>query len=88
MADKVEIQGPLSTTLRTQRNTLDVATELTQLHIDKYGMADEDYIKKVFAEYYSLVFHLERTAFSDSSKLLLEFLPEDIKKNLHQYRAL
>ena len=64
-----------------QRNRLDVATELTQLHIEKYGMVDEGYIKKVFAEYFSLVIHLERTAHNNADNLK-KFLPEDIKSNM------
>lgn len=65
-----------------QRNRLDVAIELTQLHMQSFGATNEDYIKKAFAEYYSLVYHLERTAINSSDKLK-EFLPEDTKKNIY-----
>lgn len=64
-----------------QRNRLDVATELTQLHFKMFAIEDEDHIKKVFAEYYSLVIQLEKTAISHKEKLK-EFLPEDIKNKL------
>lgn len=64
-----------------QRNELDVAMELTQLHFKELSIEGEDHIKKVFTEYYSLIKSLEYTAFNDRKKLY-EFLPEDIKKNM------
>lgn len=65
-----------------QRNYLDVATELTQLHIKTFPIESKDDIKKTFAEYYSLVMRLEITRRTDSTKLK-DFLPEDISKKLY-----
>lgn len=77
MADNIKVKPtPI------QRNRFDVATELTQLYFEKFGVENEDHIKRVFTEYYSLAVQLEITAFNDASKLK-EFLPEDIKNNTY-----
>ncbi|WP_105979919.1 hypothetical protein [Bacillus paralicheniformis] len=60
-----------------QRNPLDVATELTQLHIKQFG-ADEDDIANAFAKYFALAAKLNRTH-PDS---LVNLLPEEIKSKL------
>lgn len=65
-----------------QRNALDVATELTELHFKYLRLEDEESIKKAFLEYYSLVCHLERTRGNTPDKLK-EFLPSDIKDNIY-----
>lgn len=64
-----------------QRNKLDVATELTQLHFEKFAVDDEEHIKQIFTEYYSLVQYLELIRFKEIGKLK-DFLPENIRKTL------
>lgn len=65
-----------------QRNHLDVATELTQLHFKTFPVENESEVKKIFTEYYSLVMCLEATRMKDWTKLK-DFLPEDITKKLY-----
>ncbi|NLZ38263.1 MAG: hypothetical protein GX893_01465 [Firmicutes bacterium] len=71
------------TSIPIQRNKLDVATELTMLHVNNFSFLnlDADNIKRIFAEYYSLVVQLEKTADKNPNKLM-EFLPDEIKMNL------
>ncbi|AKL77794.1 MULTISPECIES: hypothetical protein [Bacillus subtilis group] len=61
-----------------QRNPLDVATELTQLHIKKFDVTKEDDIANTFAKYFALAAKLNRT----STDTLVKFLPEEIKSIL------
>ncbi|ASB93412.1 hypothetical protein [Bacillus subtilis] len=61
-----------------QRNPLDVATELTQLHIKRFGADYEDDIANTFAKYFALAAKLNRTH-PDS---LANLLPEEVKSNL------
>ncbi|WP_369546141.1 hypothetical protein [Bacillus velezensis] len=61
-----------------QRNSLDVATELTQLHIKKFGADYEEDIANTFAKYFALAAKLNRTH-PDS---LVNLLPEEIKSKL------
>ncbi|OWV38185.1 hypothetical protein CE489_01560 [Bacillus spizizenii] len=58
-----------------QRNQYDVAVELTQLHVEKYGVIDPDDIAEAYAKYYALAFTLHR----DRGSHLAQFLPEEIK---------
>ncbi|WP_456270466.1 hypothetical protein M1E15_07015 [Bacillus sp. JZ76] len=61
-----------------QRNPLDVATELTQLHIRKFEVVTEEDIANTFAKYYALAAKLNRTH-PDS---LVNLIPEEIKSKL------
>ncbi|WBY35870.1 MULTISPECIES: hypothetical protein [Bacillus] len=61
-----------------QRNPVDVATELTQLHIKKFGADYEDDIADLYAKYYSLAVVLKAKYPSD----LYGFLPEELKTKL------
>ncbi|MDI6684163.1 hypothetical protein SAMN02744787_1216 [Bacillus subtilis] len=61
-----------------QRNPLDVATELTQLHIKRFGADFEEDIANIYAKYYALASKLERT----HPNGLVDFLPEEIKTKL------
>ncbi|OPX89588.1 MAG: hypothetical protein A4E53_01471 [Pelotomaculum sp. PtaB.Bin104] len=58
-----------------QRNTLDVAIELTKLHFDKTGYESLEILERTFIELYSMVKMLERS----SSDTLRKFIPENMK---------
>ncbi len=58
-----------------QRNKLDVAMELTQLHTTIYSPGNKDEIAQLFAKYYSLARLLEG---SKDKTLLTSFLPEEL----------
>lgn len=60
-----------------QRNPMDVATELTQLHIKKFGADYEDDIADLYAKYYSLAIVLKAKYPSD----LYGFLLKSSKQN-------
>ncbi|MGE6629181.1 hypothetical protein [Bacillus sp. NPDC077027] len=61
-----------------QRNNLDVALELTQWHLEKYGVHHEDQIAQTYAKYFALMEVLETADYDQ----LLEFLPNEIKQKL------
>lgn len=65
-----------------QRNYLDVAMELTQLHFQEFSVKNDEHIKQMFTEYYSLILLLERTRVNNIVKLK-ECLPEEIAKYLY-----
>ncbi|CAF1719554.1 hypothetical protein [Bacillus subtilis] len=61
-----------------QRNQYDVAVELTQLHVEKYGVSNPNDIADAYAKYYALAFILHR----DRGSQLVTLLPEEIKSKL------
>jgi hypothetical protein len=68
MADQVSVKAnPI------QRNRLDVAMELTELHTRLYGALEED-IEKVFAKYHALVCYCEKNAYG-----LNQLISEEVK---------
>lgn len=76
MAEKIEVRPtPI------QRNRLDVATELTQLHADIRSSGGDTGIAELFARYYALVFFLEQGTYGGGEKLK-EFLPQEIRDKL------
>lgn len=65
-----------------QKNAFDVAVELVNLHHKLEGLKAEE-ISEIFARYYSIARTLEIKGKSTSeSKVLLNFIPEEIKKNM------
>ncbi|MCG5104436.1 hypothetical protein [Oceanobacillus alkalisoli] len=56
------------------RNILDVAMELTKIHLRSWGVSDSDELKKVYTEYYSLV----KAVGNKQGRNLYDFLPEEI----------
>ncbi|MFN2748267.1 MULTISPECIES: hypothetical protein [Bacillus] len=62
-----------------QRNRLDVAMELTQLHIKQFHILEEEEIPGIYAQYYALAHCLQK----DSQKLH-EFLPQEIRNKLYK----
>lgn len=65
---------------KSGRNILDVAMELTKIHLKTYGVADSDELKGVYADYYSLA----KSLGARSGKSLSAFLPEEIKKKISE----
>nr|WP_324635452.1 hypothetical protein [Bacillus subtilis]WRS94205.1 hypothetical protein VDS57_02040 [Bacillus subtilis] len=72
MADKTIKPTPI------QRNSLDVATELTQLHLEQFSVADEKEIADLYARYYTLAATLKNKSYVE----LLDFLPEEIRSKI------
>jgi len=62
------------------RNILDVAMELTKIHLEKYVVKDSDELKKVYTEYYSLA----KAVGEKSGRNLKGFLPDEVKKELQE----
>lgn len=60
-----------------QRNPLDVAIELVNLHVQK-EIVDASELSELYAKYYALAYTLTRK----NPKDLFDFLPEEIKDKL------
>ncbi|AUJ77561.1 MULTISPECIES: hypothetical protein [Bacillus amyloliquefaciens group] len=58
-----------------QRNSSDVAVELTQLHVEQFGLENKDDLANIYAKYYAVA-HLLKT------NPVSKFLPEEIRNNL------
>lgn len=60
-----------------QRNSLDVAMELTQLYYSAYGIKENiDEIQHDFLKFYAIADFADRNTY----RQLVEFLPEEAKK--------
>ncbi|RKD22562.1 hypothetical protein BEP19_09890 [Ammoniphilus oxalaticus] len=68
MSDKVEVVQ------NSQRNLLDVATELTLYTAKANFITDPEELKKLYSEFYALA----KAVGSKHSSLLDEFIPEEI----------
>ncbi|MED1820996.1 hypothetical protein [Bacillus subtilis] len=61
-----------------QRNSLDVAIELTQLHVEQFGLEGKDDLANTYAKYYAIA----NTLKNKNLEALKKFLPEEIKSKL------
>jgi len=61
-----------------QRNAADVAIELTEMHKQLIGFADENDIERVYTKYFSLASVLKNT---NPSKLKV-FITDDVKSKV------
>lgn len=76
MADQIEVKPtPI------QRNTFDVATELTQMFFSKFSIGSEEEVQKTFAKFYAVA-DLMRVS---SYKNLGDFLQDQDLKKLLDY---
>ncbi|MDM5298831.1 hypothetical protein QUF51_11710 [Bacillus pumilus] len=61
-----------------ERNKLDIALELTQLHLKQYEPSHPDQLSRIYAKYYALVEVLDGSSYDD----LIDLLPDDLKSDL------
>lgn len=61
-----------------ERNKLDIALELTQLHLKKYEINHPDQLSQVYAKYYALLEVLDLSSYDQ----LIDLLPDELKNTL------
>lgn len=65
-----------------QRNTLDVATELTQLFFSRFAFDSEKAIQDAFLKFYAVAEAARLTNFKE----LTEYMPEELKSIIEKRR--
>lgn len=68
----------INTTQTIERNKLDIALELTQLHLNRYEANHPDQLSEIYAKYYALLEVLDVSA----SDQLMDLLPDELKQIL------
>ena len=61
-----------------ERNKLDIALELTQLHLNQYQTNHPDQLSEIYAKYYALLEVLDVS----SPDQLMDLLPDELKQIL------
>lgn len=64
----------INTTQTIKRNKLDIALELTQLHLNRYETNHPDQLSEIYAKYYVL----DLSSYDE----LIDLLPNDLKHQL------
>lgn len=82
MAEKVQVQGPITATMQTQRKPLDVATELTIYYYQTHPIGNLEEIRETFLKFYTTVEMANRIHFS----YLKEYLPDELKDLAEKFR--
>lgn len=77
MSEKIDVKPTL-----IQRNSLDVAVELTQLYYSKFGMEDSKEVQDIFLKFFAVA----ETARLINFKDLIEYLPEELAQILEKYK--
>ncbi|AOZ89944.1 hypothetical protein BK049_15340 [Bacillus xiamenensis] len=68
-----------NTTSQTmERNKLDIALELTQLHLNRYETKHPDQLSEIYAKYYALLEVLDLSSYDQ----LIDLLPHELKQTL------
>ncbi|MGX9291387.1 hypothetical protein ACSLGF_09210 [Bacillus sp. A015] len=68
----------IKTTQTIERNKLDIALELTQLHLNQYETNHPDQLSEIYAKYYALLEVLDLSSYDE----LIDLLPNDLKQEL------
>ncbi|MGQ7864891.1 hypothetical protein [Bacillus sp. WC2502] len=68
----------INTTQPIERNKLDIALELTQLHLNRYETNHPDQLSEVYAKYYALLEVLDLSSYDQ----LIDLLPDELKQTL------
>ncbi|WP_260856973.1 hypothetical protein [Bacillus pumilus] len=61
-----------------ERSKLDIALELTQLHLNRYETNHPDQLSEVYAKYYALLEVLDLSSYDQ----LIDLLPDELKQTL------
>ncbi|MFP3420712.1 hypothetical protein R0K30_15120 [Bacillus sp. SIMBA_154] len=68
----------INPTQTIERNKLDIALELTQLHLNQYETNHPDQLSEIYAKYYALLEVLDLCSYDQ----LIDLLPDDLKNTL------
>ncbi|MGE6673735.1 hypothetical protein ACQKEX_01340 [Bacillus pumilus] len=68
----------INTTQPIERNKLDIALELTQMHLNRYVTNHPDQLSEVYAKYYALLEVLDLSSYDQ----LIDLLPDELKQML------
>lgn len=68
----------INTTQPFERNKLDIALELTQLHLNQYQTNHPDQLSEIYAKYYALLEVLDLSSYGQ----LIDLLPNELKQTL------
>ncbi|APT50298.1 hypothetical protein ABE33_06315 [Bacillus safensis] len=68
----------INTTQPFERNKLDIALELTQLHLNQYQTNHPDQLSEIYAKYYALLEVLDLSSYDQ----LIDLLPDELKQTL------
>ncbi|PRS31065.1 hypothetical protein [Bacillus pumilus] len=68
----------INTTQPIERNKLDIALELTQMHLNRYETNHPDQLSEIYAKYYALLEVLDLSSYDE----LIDLLPNDLKHQL------
>ena len=68
----------INPTQTIERNKLDIALELTQLHLNRYEASHPDQLSEIYAKYYALLEVLDLSSYDQ----LIDLLPDDLKNTL------